>query len=271
MRLFLLFENWFTYDADNRVDVDGGDLVSGQIQVVARTGSVEKKYNLAGDVVTEVSNDGTGNKTQFFDYDARGDQVGSTLTNIFLRIHPNGVEWGEFVQNATLGLIEAADHYDPARGVEFRTFARHRVRGAVFDGLREIWDQHLVSPTREADRSESLDSEQSDPLESFVSWTVGLGIGHLLDSAASLDLAGPSRTPYAELEQNQIQILLRQAVDLLPERERLIVTMHYFQHIAFTEIASYLGVTKGRVSQLHRQGIGRLRLCLREYVKEISY
>lgn len=191
--------------------------------------------------------------------------------DIFLRVHPNDVEWGEFVQNATLGLIEAADRYDPARGVEFRTFARHRVRGAVFDGLRQIWDQHLVPSTRGADRSESLDGEESDPLESFVSWTIGLGIGHLLDSAACLDLAGPSRTPYAELEQSQMQVLLKQAVDVLPERERLIVTMHYFQHIAFTEIASYLGVTKGRVSQLHRQGIERLRLCLREYVKETSY
>lgn len=191
--------------------------------------------------------------------------------DIFQRIHPNGVEWGEFVQNATLGLIEAADRYDPARGIEFRTFARHRVRGAVFDGLRQVWDQHPVVPVRDVDRSESLDYEESDPLESFVSWTVGLGIGHLLDSAASLELVSPLRTPYAELEQSQIQMLLRQAVDLLPERERLIVSMHYFQHIAFTEIASYLGVTKGRVSQLHRQGIERLRLCLREYFKEIFY
>lgn len=191
--------------------------------------------------------------------------------DIFLRVHPNDVEWGEFVQNATLGLIEAADRYDPVRGVEFRTFARHRVRGAVFDGLRQIWDQHLAPRARDVDRSESLDGEDMDPLESFVSWAIDLGIGHLLDSAASLDLAGPSRTPYAELEQNQMQVLLKQAVDVLPERERLIVTMHYFQHIAFTEIASYLGVTKGRVSQLHRQGIERLRLCLREYVKETSY
>lgn len=191
--------------------------------------------------------------------------------DIFLRVHPNDVEWAEFVQNATLGLIEATDRYDPARGVEFRTFARHRVRGAVFDGLRQIWDRHLASPARGVDRSESLDDEELDPLESFVSWTVGLGIGHLLDSAASLEVAGPSRTPYAELEQNQMQVLLRQAVDLLPERERLIVTMHYFQHITFTEVASYLGVTKGRVSQLHRQGIERLRLCLRECGREFSY
>lgn len=191
--------------------------------------------------------------------------------DIFQRIHPNDVEWGEFVQNATLGLIEAADRYDPARGIEFRTFARHRVRGAVFDGLRQVWDQRPAVPVRDVDRSESMDYEESDPLESFVSWTVGLGIGHLLDSAASLELVSPSRTPYAELEQSQIQMLLRQAVDLLPERERLIVSMHYFQHIAFTEIASYLGVTKGRVSQLHRQGIERLRLCLREYFKEIFY
>jgi len=55
MRLFLLFENWFTYDADNRVDVEGGDLVDGKIQVVARTGSVEHEYNLAGEVVIPLS------------------------------------------------------------------------------------------------------------------------------------------------------------------------------------------------------------------------
>jgi len=70
------------YDADNRVDIDGGDLVSGQIQVVARTGSVEHEYNQAGEVMTELSNGGVGYgiQTQTFSYDARGNQVGSVLT-----------------------------------------------------------------------------------------------------------------------------------------------------------------------------------------------
>jgi YD repeat-containing protein len=72
----------FTYDADNRVDVDGGALVSGQIQVVARTGSVEHDCNQAGEVVAELSNGGVdyGTQTQTFSYDARGDQTGSVLT-----------------------------------------------------------------------------------------------------------------------------------------------------------------------------------------------
>lgn len=191
--------------------------------------------------------------------------------DIFLRVHPNGIEWREFVQNATLGLIEAADRYDAARGVEFRTFARHRIRGAVFDGLRRARDQMPSSFARDFDRSESLNSDDTDSLESFVSWTVGIATGHLLDGAASLDPTSRAQTPYTELEQHQMQALLRQTVDLLPERERLVMTMHYFQHTAFTAIASYLGVTKGRVSQLHRQGIERLRVCLREYVKEMFY
>ena len=74
---------WFTYDADNRVDIDGGDLVSGQIQVVARTGSVEHEYDQAGKVVTELSNGGVGYgiQTQTFSYDVRGNQIGSVLTS----------------------------------------------------------------------------------------------------------------------------------------------------------------------------------------------
>jgi YD repeat-containing protein len=61
------------------VDVDSGDLVGGQIKVVDRTGSVENEYNQAGEVVTQLSNDGTP-ETQTFSYDARGNQTGSVLT-----------------------------------------------------------------------------------------------------------------------------------------------------------------------------------------------
>ncbi|MGN6313895.1 MAG: sigma-70 family RNA polymerase sigma factor [Rhodanobacteraceae bacterium] len=191
--------------------------------------------------------------------------------DIYLRVKPRDIEWGEFAQNATLGLIEATDRYDPARGVEFRVFARHRVRGAVFNGLRQLWE-HSRPPVRisDVDRAESL-NEEGDPLDSFASWAVGLGIGHLLDVAALSEPAPHPSSPYAELERDQMCVLLRRAIELLPERERTILTWHYFQHVPFIEIANHLEVTKGRVSQLHKQAIERLRVCLREFAESYSY
>ncbi len=191
--------------------------------------------------------------------------------DVFIRVRSRNTEWREFTQNATLGLIEAVDRYDPARGVEFRTFARHRVRGAVFNGLRQLWDQGIAAAHDSGlGRSESLNEDDSDPLESFVSWTVGIGIGHLLDVASLPEIDVYSRGPYATLERDQRCELLRQLVRLLPERESMILTLHYFQHLPFTEIAKLLNVTKGRVSQLHKQSIERLRGCLREYADDLE-
>jgi len=193
--------------------------------------------------------------------------------DVFLRLRWRGIEWGEFAQNATVGLIEATDRYDPSKGVEFRAYARHRVRGAVFNGLRLLQDQSSWSRNAAyADRSESLsgDDNDGDALDLFVSWTVGFGLGHLLDMASLPDPASVPSGLYTDFEQRQMQELLREAVEVLPERERVVLTMHYFQHIPFVEVAGFLQVTKGRVSQLHRQGIERLRECLREHVGEAS-
>lgn len=191
--------------------------------------------------------------------------------DVFLRVRSRTSEWREFTQNATLGLIEAVDRYDPKRRVEFRTFARHRVRGAVFNGLRQLWNEGFVKVHDSSlERSESLGDEDGDPLESFVSWTVGVGIGHLLDVASLPGADAYPRGPYATLEHDQRCELLKELVRLLPGREAMIITLHYFQHLPFTEIAKLLNVTKGRVSQLHKQSIERLRECLREYVDDLE-
>lgn len=186
--------------------------------------------------------------------------------DVFLRVRSRNTEWGEFTQNATLGLIEAVDRYDPGRGVEFRTFARHRVRGAVFNGLRQLWSQsNAAARDSHLERSESFNEDDEDTLDSFVSWTVGVGIGHLLDVSSLPEADEFSSGPYAALEHDQRSELLRELVHVLPGRESMVLTLHYFQHIPFVEIAALLNVTKGRISQLHKQGIERLRECLREY------
>lgn len=170
--------------------------------------------------------------------------------DVYLRLRMRGTEWGDFVQNATVGLIEATDRYDPDRGVEFRTFARHRVRGAVFNGLRLILlDQMPRSEgPRAVERARSLEdgTDDGDALETFVALTVGLGIGHLLDTASLPYAPASQSTPYVAVEQEQAYERLRSAVDGLPERERMVLTLHYFQHLPFVVVANCLG---GRIQQ----------------------
>lgn len=185
--------------------------------------------------------------------------------DVYLKVRIRDSEWGDYVQNATVGLIESIDRYEPGRGVDFRTYARHRVRGAVFNGLRHLASDSLgqARPVPE-ERSASLAGDpQPDPLQAFVSWTVGLGIGHLLEVASLPDDRERRGDPYATAAQDQLSELLHEAIEQLPTREKLVLTMHYFQHTAFVDIASQMQLTKGRISQIHRQAIESLRGRLR--------
>lgn len=187
--------------------------------------------------------------------------------DVYLKARIRGADWADYVQNATVGLIEAIDRYELDRGVDFRTYARHRVRGSVFNGLRHLTStsQDYRSRTTLEERSASLANGEHDPLETFVSWTVGLGIGHLLE-AASLESAldDPDNGPYATVARGQMTEALKRALDKLPRRERMVLMLHYFQHIPFVDIANQLRVTKGRISQIHHQAIRTMRAHMQE-------
>lgn len=191
--------------------------------------------------------------------------------DVFLRVRIRGADWADYVQNASLGLCEAVDRFDVDRGLEFRTYARHRVRGAVFNGLR-----HLIDPPPTMDsvsarevaygeRAQSFGEDASDdPLSDVIGAAVGLGLGFLLDIESIPAPAGESNV-YAEIERAEMADVLSQLLEQLPERERLIITLHYLQQVPFTHIAEQLGVTKGRVSQIHRRAMERLRGALLQH------
>jgi RNA polymerase sigma factor for flagellar operon FliA len=184
--------------------------------------------------------------------------------DVYLKVRIKDAEWCDYAQNATVGLIEAIDRYEPARGVDFRTYARHRVRGAVFNGLRHLTSDSFGHHKQASEeRSASLAGGVPDPLQAFVNWTVGLGIGHLLEVASLSDERKHGTDPYAAAAHEQLAERLRDALEQLPERERLILTMHYFQHVPFVTIALEMQLTKGRISQIHRQGIETLRAHMR--------
>ncbi|MFK2902133.1 sigma-70 family RNA polymerase sigma factor [Dyella jejuensis] len=193
--------------------------------------------------------------------------------DVYLRVYLMRDAWRDCVQNALLGLMEAIERFDPNRGANFHSFARLRVRGAVFDGLRVLRNVHLELgcdvtrlSTVARDRVQSLSEDtDDDPLEAFIATTVGLGLGFLLDMQS---MPGRAHTAdaYAALEKAELSATVAESLDLLPERERAIVVLHYYHQVSFVDIANQLGVTKGRISQLHRRALELLRRCLREQI-----
>jgi RNA polymerase sigma factor FliA len=194
---------------------------------------------------------------------------------VYVRVYLLKDAWEDCAQNALIGLMESVDRFQPDRGVSFQAFAKHRVRGAVFNGLRVIKEDLAKTGRRSdddaRDRTRSLmdsDGDSIDPLENFVSMTVGLGLGYLLESN-SVPISADASDAYSCAERDQLSQTVLIALDQLPERERLILTMHYFHHVPFVRIAAELKVTKGRVSQLHKQGLARLREVLGKKVNDV--
>jgi RNA polymerase sigma factor for flagellar operon FliA len=192
--------------------------------------------------------------------------------DVYMRVHSLGDAWQDCVQNALIGLLEAIDRFDPDRNVKFETYARHRVRGAVFNGLRTLREGLAPGPRGDAwardhasalaERTRSLDDGSApDPLDAFVAITVGLGLGFLLDQE-SLPGADAPPDAYAALEKEELRASVTEGLGRLDEREQLIITLHYYHHVPFVDIATRLGVTKGRVSQLHKRALDRLRVAL---------
>ena len=198
--------------------------------------------------------------------------------DVLVRVRVPQADWLDFVQNATVGLIEAIDRFDPSVGVAFRNYARHRVRGAVFDGLKNIFtsargpNASTASERFYGDRVRSLTEGETehDPVDAFVSLTVTLGIGALLN-ADSMPQGDRESTPYAHAARSQIRALAHEAISQLPGRQQDIVRLHYFQHMSFSDIAEMYGVSKGRISQLHRQALEQLRDLMRVKSEALTY
>ncbi len=187
--------------------------------------------------------------------------------SIFFRIRLPQLEFADYVQNASIGLLEAMSRFDVSRGIEFRLYAKPRVRGAVFNSLRIFISEpkNAQGQDSHSDRLSSLqDGSTGDPFDHVVSSIVGLGIGYLLDAAAEDDSLSQSMGGLAYAQSRQVEAILLLAVESLPERLRLIVSAHYFQYVPFHEIATRLGLTKGRVSQLHKSAMGMIRKRLQQ-------
>lgn len=182
------------------------------------------------------------------------------------------VEFDEYLQFARLGLLESVERYDPSLGASFRTFAAHRMQGAVLSGLECLSERSRQVALRrrlEQDRVQSLaekDPEAApDSFEHLVSVAVGLAVGYMLDDVAAFQSADSSYgdSAYSELAERQTRQRLHALIQQLPVKEERIIRHHYLQHISFDEIARQMEVTPGRVSQLHKRALEHLRALLK--------
>lgn len=185
------------------------------------------------------------------------------------------VEFDEYYQLACIGLLEAMDRYDFTRGASFRTFSLRRIEGSILNGLQklsEVTEQVGMRRRLERERLASLKGDvgsgrrnSRDMLSQLSDIAVGLAIGYMLEETAMFmadEGAVGFDTAYAGEAWRQTRERVIGAVRLLPDRERQIIDLHYFHALGFDQIGTVFGLTKGRISQLHRSALDRLRSCL---------
>jgi len=189
----------------------------------------------------------------------------SVAAHVYRRLRVVQIEWVDYVQNAQVGLLEAMSRFNENRGTDFIAYAKPRVRGSVFNGVRTILREESQRRSMLGERAERLQSigneSSSDPLNDFISTVVGLGLGHMLETEHF------GQTPMDSLalvEHHELGVALRDSLLELGERERSILMAHYFRQVPFQEIAKMQGVTKGRISQIHKSALVNLRLVLAE-------
>jgi RNA polymerase sigma factor for flagellar operon FliA len=189
-------------------------------------------------------------------------------------MHPYKVlEFDDYLQFASVGLIEALDRYDPDSGVRFETYSASRMRGAILDGIRRSSDvQEQISARRRTarERIDTLapDGDRTDDVDrlfaDLADVAVGLAIGLVLDGTgmyqAEEDAGGESA--YQAVELAQLARRLRALVRSLPANQREVVSGHYLQQMSFSDIAEQLRLSRGRVAQLHKEALERLRQML---------
>ncbi|WP_176968961.1 FliA/WhiG family RNA polymerase sigma factor [Amycolatopsis xylanica] len=205
---------------------------------------------------------------------------------------PTHVDVGDLVQSGIFGLVDAIEKFEPARGLRFETYAMQRIRGAILDDLRsQDWVPRVVrSRAREAERAlERLGARlHRTPTDAELAAELDITLDELRDLYGQLQLtsvvaledlvaAGKESgslvdtlpdddavDPVAVLVDQDNRRQLADAISQLTERDRIVVSLYYFESLTLAEIGKVLGVTESRVSQLHTRAVMRLRAKLVE-------
>ena len=199
---------------------------------------------------------------------------------------PSSVDIDDLMQSGMVGLLEAANNFDPSRGASFETYAGIRIRGSMLDDIRKHdWTPRSVHHKyrQVAEAINAIESELGRPASSEeIASKLDISVDEyhkiLADSASSrlfsleetldepsIHRAPPksdTATPEQELYKAQFRGTLAAQIEQLPERERLVLSLYYEREMNLKEIGQVLDVTESRVCQIHGQAMVRLRAAM---------
>ncbi|MBV8831494.1 MAG: FliA/WhiG family RNA polymerase sigma factor [Acidobacteriaceae bacterium] len=217
-------------------------------------------------------------------------QVKLIARRIYERL-PGSITLEDLVSAGVLGLISAIDRYNPAHEVKLKTYAEYKIRGAILDALRDLdW-----APRQQRKRARKIESaiaaleqeHQRVPTEDEIATHMGLTIAEYQEwlsesqgmSIGSLEAAGPDEDgrdllryladtdehwPSRLVERAALERLLADAIERIPELERTVLSLYYYEEMTLREIAQVADLHESRISQLKSQAVLRLRSYMRK-------
>jgi len=206
-------------------------------------------------------------------------------------VYKNKAELEDIVNQGVIALIECVDRFDWRRGVQFDTFASIRVRGSIIDYLRkQDWiprDIRKMSLKIENAYLELQAKLNGPPTDEEVADCLGMKMDEykkILSQANSLimlsyeellsDVGGfkePTssiKAPEQKIQENELADMITSTIDNLNEKERLIISLYYYEELSLKEIAAILSITPSRVSQIHTKALLKMKHTLSDYIKE---
>jgi RNA polymerase sigma factor FliA len=203
---------------------------------------------------------------------------------------PQNVEFDDLVSYGVFGLLDAIEKFDPAREIKFKTYAMTRIRGSIFDELRSV-DWIPRSIRQKAKQLEQiigmLENKEGQPVgddviakemgfstveeyNSFLTKISGISLvslndiwflGDENDEVSFMEtLESPSNmNPDVIIEKEEIKNIIVEAIKTLPEKEKRVIVLYYYEDLTLKEIGEVLDVTESRISQLHTKAVMRLR------------
>jgi len=213
------------------------------------------------------------------------------VSRIAVRL-PSHVDLEDLHNTGVIGLMDAVDKYDPTKDCKFKTYAEFRIRGAILDQLRSLdWvprsvrqksrqleqatnavEQRLGRPATEDEVAGTLGLQIED-FHVLVNQTRGVSMVNLDDLRGQSDNDQPlpsgnledvnAEDPFAQLKQRELTQALANGIAGLPEKERLVISLYYYEDLNLKEIGQILGITESRVCQIHSKAVSRLRSRMR--------
>ncbi|MCX7950380.1 MAG: FliA/WhiG family RNA polymerase sigma factor [Clostridiales bacterium] len=209
---------------------------------------------------------------------------------------PPGVEFDDLVSYGIIGLIDAIEKFDTSKGIKFETYATLRIKGAIIDELRKIsWmpksafskltqlnvarEKLEVTLNREPSEQElaeylGITVEDVRLTESYINYLSVVSLEDIFFKSDDEDIQVKnmienenSPQPEKIIEEEEKIFILKKAIDMLHEKDKLVLQLYYFEKLTLKEIGKVLEITESRVSQLHSRAILRLR----ENLKKLNY